>query len=566
MKSSILTGLCLVVLTSGLVSGLECEDFAFQLNDWNTYTYKAKLLAKAKIDECFFGVSDSGDSNNVYPFGGSCDDCYSLGGQPKVNQAYVWGLTYPVSTDSYVCEFGNSQFSPPLPDIIGDWRPPDLFVYNTTTETLTNLKPLIYIGGDGGVVETSLGIRSAGSHNNVVFLAGPALEPDNSISMFAFKNDTGDYLGSTILPYDNIRKWIVAADGLYTSASSKVIRWVGDVNDPFQFEEVGNLKGSGAELAYHNGRLFISTWPSSELPGQTANAGLWMSPVVGDGLTAANVNEWVQVWDVNEYEPDPVIAATYGGGAVASYGDYLYWGTMHVPFLSTEAHISVYGDPVCEGEVLTTALRCHRAISIFKGRNLDTTPEVHLLYGESSLPAYHPMTGWQNVPTGYSPWYGSSGFNNFFNNYTWTMAVYDDQLFVGTMDWSYLVFGEINDCAFPGYPAFPPLPVQCKGADLFRFSSPYSSATPVSLAGVGNYSNYGIRTMVSDDVLYMGTANPMNLLTDPIDDKPEGGWELRRLVLCKTRLVGDINRDRIVDFKDYALLANNWLDEVGSCE
>ena len=38
-------------------------------------------------------------------------------------------------------------------------------------------------------------------------------------------------------------------------------------------------------------------------------------------------------------------------------------------------------------------------------------------------------------------------------------------------------------------------------------------------------------TMLSDDALYLGMANPMNLLTDPLDDKPEGGWELLRLSL-----------------------------------
>jgi hypothetical protein len=37
--------------------------------------------------------------------------------------------------------------------------------------------------------------------------------------------------------------------------------------------------------------------------------------------------------------------------------------------------------------------------------------------------------------------------------------------------------------------------------------------------------------MVADDALYLGMANPMNLLTDPLDDKPEGGWELLRLRL-----------------------------------
>jgi hypothetical protein len=48
---------------------------------------------------------------------------------------------------------------------------------------------------------------------------------------------------------------------------------------------------------------------------------------------------------------------------------------------------------------------------------------------------------------------------------------------------------------------------------------------------VGNYANYGIRTMVStDSALYLGSANPMNLMTDRYDDRPEGGWELIKLL------------------------------------
>ena len=34
----------------------------------------------------------------------------------------------------------------------------------------------------------------------------------------------------------------------------------------------------------------------------------------------------------------------------------------------------------------------------------------------------------------------------------------------------------------------------------------------------------------ADGILYIGTANPMNLMTDPDDDKPEGGWELLKLI------------------------------------
>lgn len=42
---------------------------------------------------------------------------------------------------------------------------------------------------------------------------------------------------------------------------------------------------------------------------------------------------------------------------------------------------------------------------------------------------------------------------------------------------------------------------------------------------MGNPSSYGIRTMLSSgDGLYLGMANPMNLLTAP--GKPMGGWEL----------------------------------------
>ena len=78
-------------------------------------------------------------------------------------------------------------------------------------------------------------------------------------------------------------------------------------------------------------------------------------------------------------------------------------------------------------------------------------------------------------------------------------------------------------------PAAAPLPEATNGADLYHFPSAGSAALAESLNGVGNPSTYGVRTMIADDALYLGMANPMNLLTDPLDDKPEGGWELLRL-------------------------------------
>ena len=100
--------------------------------------FTKKVVARAQPDECFNGIG------NPYPPGPPCSE-----GKPKVNEAYVWGLTkaetcglelrqmfsawfggilqsesVPIEAPSFVCEFGESQLVPPLPVLIGDWRPP----------------------------------------------------------------------------------------------------------------------------------------------------------------------------------------------------------------------------------------------------------------------------------------------------------------------------------------------------------------------------------------------------------------------------------------------------------
>ena len=66
---------------------------------------------------------------------------------------------------------------------------------------------------------------------------------------------------------------------------------------------------------------------------------------------------------------------TYGGGDLASFDGTLFWGTMHVPFLATQAALGLAeqgvinldpaGDGLGTDDFLTTALGTHRAISIF---------------------------------------------------------------------------------------------------------------------------------------------------------------------------------------------------------
>ena len=68
------------------------------------------------------------------------------------------------------------------------------------------------------------------------------------------------------------------------------------------------------------------------------------------------------------------------------------------------------------------------------------------------------------------------------------------------------------------------------GGDLWRFPSTRRPAELVSADGVGNWSNVGIRNLLAtDQALYVGTANPANLLTARGDKQPNGGWELLSL-------------------------------------
>lgn len=507
-------------------------------------TTTAELLAKAIPDECFNGIG------NPYPPGPPC-----AAGVPKVNQAYVWGLTRsgsdlwfgtmsntqclvlstymgivtPLQNDSYVCEFGSSRFVPPLPAALGDLRPPRIYVYDTAARALIPKTP-----ADPRIAAT-VGLRAAGNNNNVVLLAGPNLA--GGLNLFAFRADTRAYLGSTTLAaYNNIRKFLLVDGVLYvgvgkSAGGGNVLRWTGSVATPFTFDVVGNLDAFGSELAVHEGRLFVSTWPST-IGGPLA--GLYMSPVVpASGLTTANAASWTKVWKANDYEPDPVTAATYGGGALASYGGYLYWGTMHVPLVSTQAHISTYSLPTSDKALmLQTYLQSERAISIFRGSGFNSSPVIDLVYGMPTLPKYTAPSGWAMVPNNMnkSPLWGPSGFGNPYNNYTWTMEVFDGRLYVGTMDYSYL----FKDLLQPLLGSSVTLPANIQpagyGADLFYFPSAQSPAFPESINGIDNFTSYGIRSMVTGpSSLFLGMANPMNLLTDTTDGLPEGGWELIEL-------------------------------------
>lgn len=534
-------------------------------------------LEKAEPDECYNGIG------TIYTGTVSlgCTDSPYLDAQPKVNQAYVWGLTQSdndlwfgtgpnthclvagmymgttmdVETDSFVCEFGYSQYSPPIPEPLGDWRPPDGFRYDINTDMLYDVHPINYPSAtiqDAQRFTNTLGIRSAGTYHgsitNTVFLAGPSLDL-GGVNIFAYNADTSDFISSTtLISYTNIRKWLEINGELYTGVarqdgSGAVLKYTGDPTNPatiFDFEEVGlpynnpNLPNGSdvAELAFHDGRLFVVTWPTFGSQGTPAI--LWMSPPIPPGgLTSAHLNAWRPVWNYGSYDPNPATAMSTGGGALISFGGYLYWGTMHVPMLAAAAQLQQvppdpsWDDATTYSYIAASVMGNHRAFSIFRGRDFGSPfQNVELLYGETELPAYV-ENNWVVVPNnmGVAPLYGGSGFGNFYNNYTWTMSLLHNELYVGTMDWSYLVEDGLNEIFGPIFGLPPdvtlPLPNGDPGADLWRFRDVNLPAERLNYSGVGNDTNYGIRTMITspDDRLFLGSANPMNL-------HPDGGWEL----------------------------------------
>ncbi len=573
------------------------------------HAYDVQLLAKATPDECYGGI---GATYEAY-----ADGC-SYGRLPKVNQAYIWGLTrtsrdlwmgtvanvnclveggYLGSTNAYetpswACEFGQSSFrntfAPSLPATIGDWRPSRILRQSLKGGAVIDAGATMDVAGKARL-QATLGLRSAGTHRDVVFLAGPALN-QQALNLFAFNAKSGAFIGShTLAGYKNIRKWIVAGGELYTTAgrvdgTGALIKWAGSTAQPFTFNEVGSLPSEGAELTTHKGRLYVATWPNIN-PANPAWAGVFHTGnLPKKGGLPASVAPLTQLWDVRQYEPDPVIALSYGGGAIASFEGKLVWGTMHVPGVATQLHMARYGayyDSLSGVEravnLLGMLVGTQRAIALFSHGDEGT----ELLYGQRLLPAFSVAGGWTLAPNaaGLTPKHGCSGFNNPFNNYTWTMAKAGGSLFVGTMDFSYLLRGSVEgllgdlgsptaeqlaalraqllaspamqglqaylqdnpqlldqlgqSLANPG-PVFSNTPDSplAYGADLMRFDDLEQKALAVSRDGIGNFLNYGIRTMIGKgDTLYIGTANPMNLESLTNDSRPEGGWELLKIKL-----------------------------------
>lgn len=436
------------------------------------------------------------------------------------------------------CDFEKSTYPGVprwIPDVIrrpvGDWRPPDVLRYDLATGQIIRRTPR-----DGRLMVTE-GFRAAGANRDVVLFAGPHLYR-GAINLFAYAARSGTYLGSTTMEgFANIRRFTRVGADLYAGVENlrfpfggSVLRWRPTIDDPFRCEDVGTTDAGGAFIALHEGRLFVSTWPGVRGLGLDATgvrAGLWMSPPVpSGGLHADAMGQWRKVWNVSNYEPDPLVAQTYSGGALCSFGGYLFWGTMQFPGEGYEAMRRTYGDFAQPGPTLTNTLR---AACLFRGRHFGgapwRAPEVELLYGEPRLPVYDVSSNtWTLQATRAGPArHGPAGFGQRGNCFTWSMERHDGRLYIGTQDYrSYL---HANDVV-AGRPVPPDL-----GGDLYCLPTTESAVVAVTRNGAGNCLNHGFRTLLSNGRhLYAGTANVSNLRDLPGAGHRGGGWEFLRLI------------------------------------
>lgn len=325
------------------------------------------------------------------------------------------------------------------------------------------------------------------------------------------------------------------------------------------FEDVGDFDTHASEVVgapdgiTDSGRIFVGTWPPNGATPNTSVASIYMSPVVPEGgLTSANAGAtggWTKVWNAGDYDPDPLLNTTYGVGAMSFFDGYLYWGTLNPPLVSIETLFNAYGEPTDPQTIAEDSLLANRTAVLFRAQNFSTaSPSINLLYGAASLPVFIPPTSttagtWtvepNNVPSGTCSTacgthalYGTSGFNNIWTNYMWSMAVINSNLYVGTMSWEFLAYAQ-------GSTLTSDLPLQPSkfGASLFYFADTSHAATAVSTNGLGNFLNYGVRNIIpySSSMFFVGTGNPMNLATagdtnvtgaDCLVAECRGGWEL----------------------------------------
>ncbi len=453
----------------------------------------------------------------------------------KTNEAYVWsiaregprtwigtvsntlclgftgfgGVSLAYETVNAVCANSTAE------ELFPDWRMPGLWMFDDDTDLWTRRTEPEGTEEAPGIAHGTQGWRAAIGVDDYTLVAGPGMGilwgmPDYGTSLLVYKG--GQFVGAhKFTEHNDARKFLEVNGQVYLGSfrwdgKGIILRWNRDESAPpeslFEFTEAGVIDGSAAWLEYYEGRIYAITWPTA-LSGGGSGFEIWRSPVVPPcGLNETHATGWEKVFAYSDYDTNPSTSKLASGGAMVVFRGALYFGSMHVPFAYA------CSDPsnliVCAMEkYLNTA-----PFSIFRlTANEQDSVAVECLFGQDKGGDYQPLIG-------------PAGFGNHYNNYTWSMAVHDGWLYLGTMDYSFFLEDALTSYGLPGN--FPGLiPKQQDGFDLFA-TSDGDNWSPVVTNGLGNKFNWGARHLLSDgEYLWLGTANPFNL-------NPAGGWELWR--------------------------------------
>ena len=541
-------------------------------------------VAQSPVDETFCDVGSS--ANHWDP---SAKHPQAEGCRAKRNGGYVWGMTavnenlwfgtvnngwcgwllvtgvfVPTETDKWVCESSMSHFPKQRNEegnllypkngalLQADWRPPSIYRFNTGDSTLdkvTSDNPKL-----DQLLHRSFGFRGAGTLGDLVFMAAnPIDSSERKVFILAFNGKSGAFIdGVEIAGYSNLRKLEIIRDpkgqaGLYLFAGSNInakelspthlLRWTGSPDAPFGndpsdatpgFDVVGALGsiGIGAEMIEHRGRIIFTTWGSN-----SQAAGLYMTNEVPvGGFTPANPARFQNIFGADDFDPDPVNADGWLGGALGELDGSVVWGTMHPNGMSYHALAAVYPELVGDDRAIKHS---HRRTHLFKTNLEDVdNPATEVLYGEAKLMAYD-KGHWIEKPNRLDqiPTLGASGYGEFLNDYTWTIVKWNKSLYIGTFDVSGGVESLIrSDIEKKDAHVLHTLGTELQhwdytpGFDLFRMDSTERPVQAVTIDGFANRSSNGIRNaIVVENSLYLGTSTYSNL------DLQNGGWELYRL-------------------------------------
>jgi len=282
-------------------------------------------------------------------------------------------------------------------------------------------------------------------------------------------------------------------------------------------------------LGVHHGKLYAGI-------GSAMNTAMGMPAVPGSVWCSATPEvpgSWTRVLDFSALNPDNtgVVSMASTGervyvGTENKYGYEIWRGTIADPAGNADwkqvvkngagdqyngwaGTMKVFRNDVYVGSMAVPGITGKMAMKAFDLIRIKPNDTWQLLVGNRQpevpvpgAPARRPLTGWL------------SGFGMPTNLYCWQLEVYNGYLYVGSMDMSSMLRVaveagmELPDMGTGMPPQLMNLVLKAAGFDLWK-SREGLFWMPVSLTGLGDYHNYGARTIrVHNNKLYIGTANP----------------------------------------------------------